>query len=90
MTKHHSEVITAVKKLKLVFWLGTPYGLVGRHQHFRGTYFPIFHSEDGRSMFLQSTGYLPTSPHGITMKKNQHLCYGIVVKTLAVLKHLTR
>jgi hypothetical protein len=32
------EVLTAVKILMLVFWVVRPCGLVGRYQHFVGTY----------------------------------------------------
>jgi hypothetical protein len=32
------EVLTAVKMLMLIFWVFTPYGLVGTYKRFGGAY----------------------------------------------------
>jgi hypothetical protein len=34
------EVLTVVKMIMMFFWVVTPFGLISRYQHFRGTYCP--------------------------------------------------
>jgi hypothetical protein len=49
-----------------VFWVMTPFRLVGRYQRFGGTY--CLHLQ-GWSSFLLKCWYLPASLHGVTAQK---------------------
>jgi hypothetical protein len=49
------EVLTAAKMSMLVFWVVTPFGLVGRYQSF-GENTASFSPEDRGSMFLRNVG----------------------------------
>jgi hypothetical protein len=60
-----------VKMLMLLFLAVTPSGLVGRYQHFGGTFYIAYSPEDRSSIFLQKVGiYLQV--HTALEPRSQH------------------